>query len=158
MSALTTEFTTDPTGLGYAQALAVGDDSIIYELLHAKNISIEGSISPNLFMVWAAKTGQASVIVDIADDKTNSTGLRAIAIVLKNCLGGDKTSSGLEMGNAEVVAMMDIWFLTQGNSTIKAALIALSQTLISRADQLGIDCSITAIRSCIWADNGTRIM
>ena len=148
--ALRDELLNDPNGLGYAPFIASGNDGAIFDLLNAKTISVNGFVPENSFSIWAAQTHQAKVIVDQMNDTTDTLGQRSTAIVLNKLMVGGPP---LDLSHSAIIAMLDSWFdagLGGANGgQIKDALIALSQKLISRADQLGVDCSMQAISQAL---------
>lgn len=146
--ALHDELLNDPSGFGYAPFIASGNDGAIYALLNAKTISVNGIIKVNTFAMWAASTGLRSAIEDHSVNAVSP--LRSIALTLIDLLSGNLDPHALDLSAAGNVAMLGAW-VTAGVITAQQEgdLIALSQTLISRADQLGFDCSIPAIASAL---------
>jgi len=141
---LADELTTGPLAAEIAPFITSGDDGAIAEILNRKDISINGSVSVNTFAMWCATTGMRASIQDHANDLASP--LRSIALTLLDLLQGNLNPPSLDLAIAGNVAMLDAWVLAGILTTVqKAELVALSQKLISRAEQLNIDASIPII-------------
>lgn len=138
------ELTTGLFAAEIAPFILSGNDSAISELLNGKNISVNDSVSVNTFALWCASTGMRATIQDHAGNTASP--LRSIALTLLDLLQGNLQPASLDLSVSGNVVMLDAWIaagaLTQSQ---KDELILLSQKTVSRAEQLGIDCSIPAI-------------
>lgn len=147
MNDLLTEFTTGPLANEIAPHIVSGNDGAIYDIMHRRDISVNGVISTNAFAIWAAKNGQRAVIQDTADDKLDA--LRSVALTLLDLLRGNLTQ-GLDMANTDNLTLADVW-TAAGKMTgqQKQSLLDLSKKLISRAEQLGIQCTVADIAQAL---------
>jgi hypothetical protein len=138
------ELTTGILAEQIAPYIISGNDGEINRLLTEQNISVNGSVSVNTFAIWCAETGMRAVITDQAVNPASP--LRSIALTLLDLLQGNLTPASLDLSIAQNVDMLHVW-VTAGLLTTaqEQELILLSKKLISRAEQLGIDCSITEI-------------
>lgn len=141
------ELTTGPLADEIAPHIASGNDGAIYDIMHRRDIPVNGAISTNAFAMWAAKNGQRVVIQDTADDKLDA--LRSVALTLLDLLRGNLTQ-GLDLANADNIALADAW-AAAGKMTAqqKQSLLDLSSKMISRAEQLGIPCTVADIAQAL---------
>ena len=135
MSTLLNELLTGPLSNELAIPIAARNDVLICELLNKKNIPVYGTVSANDFAIWAASTGLRATIQDHAENPASP--LRSIALTLLDLLQGN-LDRALDFGNAANVAMLEAWVSAGAiTATHRDELLALSQKLISRADQIG---------------------
>lgn len=137
------ELTTDPNNLGYTVLITDRNDQAIHDLINLPRYTVNGIIPANVFAIWSGATGMRALIQDHANNV--SSPVRNSALLLLDLLTGnlDKT---LDLSNSGVVAMMQSWVTANILSQADAnALLALSQTQISRAQQLGISATLYEI-------------
>ena len=144
MSALLDEIMLGPFSLELAEFVSTRNDLAISEVLNRDDIQAYGKIPSSSFSVWAAQTGQRAVIEDTSKDVLSP--LRAIALTMLDLLRGGLGVQHLDLGSASNMALVGAWKasgkMTQGEYE---SLLSLAETTISRADQLKIDCSVTAV-------------
>lgn len=147
MTDLLVELTTGPLAAEIAPHILSGNDGAIYEIMHRRDITVNGVIGTNAFAMWAAKNGQRAVIQDAADDKLDP--LRSVALTLLDLLRGN-LDRGLDLSNTDNLALADAW-TAAGKMTEqqKQSLFDLSSKMISRAEQLNIACTITDIAQAL---------
>lgn len=109
----------------------------IANALNRKDILTAGSIMVNKFAIWCAETGMRAAINDQASNPASP--LRSIALTLLDLLQGNLTPASLDLSIQQNVEMLHAWVLA-GLLTTKQEqeLITLSQTYISRAEQVGL--------------------
>ena len=148
------ELTTGPLSAELAPLITIGDEVAISAVFNRKDILVYSTISTNDFAIWAASTGLRAAIQDHAENA--SSPLRSIALTLLDLLTGN-LERALDFGNTANVAMLEAW-VTAGAITAdqRNELLALSEKMISRAEQLGLEISNMTIRRAIWNDDGTR--
>jgi hypothetical protein len=143
METLYDYLTTGPLAVELAPLIADGNDGEISAIMNRKNIPVYGTVSANIFAIWAASTGLRATIQDHAENLNSP--LRSIARTLLDLLQGN-LDRALDFGNAANVAMLEAW-VSAGAITItqRDELLALSEKMISRADQIGLSVSIPDI-------------
>jgi hypothetical protein len=141
------ELTTGPLSAELAPYIASGDDSAIDKILNEKQFVVIDEISANDFAIWAASTGLRATIQDHAENPASP--LRSIALTLLDLLQGN-LDRALDFGNAANVAMLEAWVTaTAITAAQRDELLALSEKMISRAEQLGINPTITDIAQAL---------
>lgn len=140
MSALRDELEADPLDIGYAGM----SDAEVEAALFAKDRPVVVGVTRDKFAIWAAKTGVRSTIEDVSLDKDDP--LRASALTLLDFIRGG-VSTTLELTNADNLQMLGAW-VAMGKITEaqKNELIALGTVTMSRAEELGLFVSASAIR------------
>ena len=131
------EINTGPLAEELAPLVTANDYRGIANALNRKDIVTAGSITVNKFAIWCAETGMRSAIADQAANA--SSPLRSIALTLLDLLQGNLTPASLDLSIAQNVEMLHAWVLAGLLTTEQEQeLITLSQTLISRAEQIGL--------------------
>lgn len=141
------ELTTGPLSAEIAPHIQTGSDGEIYAILNRKDIPVNGVVSTNAFAIWAAKTGLRAAIQDHAENSISP--LRSIALALLDTLQGN-LADGIDFGLQDNIDMLNAW-VSAGAITVqqKNDLLALSQKLISRAEQLNEPISIQDIATAL---------
>jgi hypothetical protein len=120
-----------------APLVTANDYRGIANALNRKDIVTSGSITVNKFAIWCAETGMRAAINDQAS--TPASPLRSIALTLLDLLQGNLTPASLDLSIAQNVDMLHAWVLAGLlTNEQEQQLIVLSQTLISRAEQIGL--------------------
>lgn len=131
------EITNGPLSTELAPLVIANDYRGIANTLNRKDIVTSGSITVNKFAIWCAETGMRAAINDQAS--TPASPLRSIALTLLDLLQGNLTPASLDLSIAQNVDMLHAWVLAGLLTTEQEQdLIVLSQTLISRAEQIGL--------------------
>lgn len=135
MTALYDELTAGPLSVELAPLITARNDSGIAEIMNRKDISVYSTIKTNTFAIWAASTGLRSSIQDHADN--HASPLRSIALTLLDLLTGN-LERAIDLGIQSNIAMLNAWVVAGALTTAQRdELLALSQKMISRADQIG---------------------
>jgi len=109
----------------------------IANALNRKDILTAGSITVNKFAIWCAETGMRAAINDQSNNPESP--LRSIALTLLDLLQGNLTPASLDLSIYSNVEMLHAWVLAGLLTTEQEQeLITLSQTYISRAEQIGL--------------------
>ena len=134
---LLTEINTGPLAIELAPLVVANDYRGIANVLNRKDIVTTGSISVNKFAIWCAETGMRAAIADQAANSASP--LRSIALTLLDLLQGNLTPASLDLSIPQNTEMLHAWVLAGLLTTVQEQeLITLSQTLISRAEQVGL--------------------
>ena len=142
---LLTEINTGSLATELEPLVLANDYRGIANALNRKDILTSGSITVNKFAIWCAETGMRSAIDDQATNPASP--LRSIALTLLDLLQGNLTPASLDLSIEQNKAMLHAWVLTGLLTTAQEQeLITLSQTYISRAEQIGliVDASLVA--------------
>jgi len=120
-----------------APFVATNDYRAIANRLNQADIQTPGSIMVNKFAIWCAETGMRAAINDQAANPAST--LRSIALTLLDLLQGNLTPPSLDLSITQNKAMLHAWVLAGLLTTEQEQeLITLSQTYISRAEQIGL--------------------
>ena len=131
------EITTGTLATELAPLVTANDYRGIANVLNRKDIVTTGSISVNKFAIWCAETGMRAAIADQATNPASP--LRSIALTLLDLLQGNLTPASLDLSIPQNTEMLHAWVLAGLLTTEQEQeLITLSQTLISRAEQIGL--------------------
>ena len=137
MSILLEEITAGPLAAELAPFVSIHDYRAIANRLNQADIPTPGSIMVNKFAIWCAETGMRAAIADQAAQELSP--LRSIALTLLDLLQGNLTPPSLDLSITQNTEMLHAWVLA-GILTVEQEqqLIDLSQTYISRANQIGL--------------------
>jgi hypothetical protein len=133
----------------------LGDDVSIHNLLTAKSYTKPAWVSVADFNSWCASHNAEYLNIEAIAGNVSSPYFSAGRALLR-CLNGAVNSGAINTADSLVLTLLNAWPFVDTTGAAKTALISLGQIPASRADILGIDCSLTAIRAVIWNDDGTR--
>ena len=131
------EIQNGPLAAELSSFVAANDYRGIANALNRKDILTSGSITVNKFAIWCAETGMRATINDQASNPASP--LRSIALTLLDLLQGNLTPASLDLSIDQNKAMLHAWVLAGLLTTAQEQeLITLSQTYISRAEEVGL--------------------
>jgi hypothetical protein len=146
--ALYTELTTGVLAAQIAPFIASGDDGAINSLLTSPSFTKPSWVSVAAFNAWCAQfNAEYLAIVSAANDNTSP--LYSAANSLLRCLNGAVSDGAFNLADSSIIALLNSWVFADKSGASKAALIAAGNHPASRADIIGLDCSIEAIANSL---------
>lgn len=149
------EIQSGPLSATLAPYVAAGDDATIAALLNAKTINAVRSVSRQVFVRWAAKTGIRAVIQDVSVIANDP--LRSSALALLDIIQGGGTD-GIDFSDADNIAMLAGWVaLDRLTNAQRSELLALATIKISQAEYvMGLDATVIDVAEAVRNADGTR--
>jgi hypothetical protein len=145
MSMLSSELTAGPLSVEIAPHITSGNDGAISEILCRKDISVKGQLKSHDIKQYLSLIGLRLPIKDS---------------IAQSCREASQALEDFESFNlannmilAKFTAILDglvaETLIPDFTETHKLTILAMADKLISRAEQLGIDCSIPAIATAL---------
>jgi hypothetical protein len=147
VSILSNELFSDPLALGYALFIADGNHRAIDNILQRKDIVVAGNLSVHDIKQYISIIGLRLPIID-----STTISCREFNIAIE-----DFKESGFNLANplilGKITQVLDDLvaepMIPDFTETHKLTLLSLGNKTISRAEQLGIDCSLLAISTAL---------
>lgn len=145
MSILSDELTTGPLAAELAPLIAEGNDGAIYDALHRKDIVTDGSVTAHDIQQYLML---CDLLIPVEESTAASckTATRALALFPVFNTQIPEVKSKLISVLDGLVAEVLIPDFTE---THKATILAMAQTVVSRAEQLGISPSVQDIAQAL---------
>jgi len=147
-SALYTEITTGPLSAQIAPYLDTRNDAAIAALLNAQTTTKTGWASVAAFNTWCAANNAEYINIETLA-ANDASPYYSIAKSLLRCLTGAVADGALNFADPKVIALFDVWPFVDSTGATKATLEATGTFPASRAQVLGIDCSLDAVSATL---------
>lgn len=137
------ELTAGPLSAEIAPHIASGNDGAIADVLNRADIPSYGFIDRDRLNTWAVIWGERANIEDHASNPASPA--RSAALALRDVVQGG--SDGLHLEYPEIMALVNAWPYVDTDA--KTDLLLRSTVMKSRAQQLGINPTITDIAQAL---------